>query len=128
MPWQCVVCSRVRQFRFCSDCRRYKPARHTTTGWLTYKDSTTIYDIISIYTLQGISSSQSVLSRASLKATHPHYMLGRSRSPTMLNSHTWYVVGTRKEFTTSSFRDGFSYDIVSRFAIAILIIIIIASS
>ena len=40
------VCSAVRlclcQFRFRSDSKRYKSAQHTTTGWRTHKDSTTI--------------------------------------------------------------------------------------
>ena len=32
----------LRQFGFRSDSKCYKPAQHTTTGWRTYKDSTTI--------------------------------------------------------------------------------------
>ena len=32
----------LRQFCFRSDSKCYKPAQHTTTGWRTYKDSTTI--------------------------------------------------------------------------------------
>ena len=31
----------LRQFRFRSASKRSKPAQHTTTGWRTYKDSTT---------------------------------------------------------------------------------------
>ena len=59
-----------------SDSKHYKPAQHTTTGWRTYNDSTTIN-----YMLQG-SPCQCILSHAGY--TPKHDRLGRSRSPKML--------------------------------------------